>query len=207
MSSGICAQNTDYWTKFQATVTHLVQKTFERFLWKDLEVAHVLKVQPNMSSNSQSSKNILEWVDPKIILKFHWKISSPSSQPCNNLQNMRKFLAFQKSHIVTLFNILHFKVLILSNLSESWISGLVVAGRLWLGRFTASVSTTSRLMIRPPRHLTSPTFPCLTIWSDLTLPPDLMCTTSEWIKSRLKTSQVPQPNPFWQTFLVKDLSA
>ena len=32
----------------QAMVTDLVQKTFERFLWKDLEVAHVLKVEiPN----------------------------------------------------------------------------------------------------------------------------------------------------------------
>ena len=30
---------------FQAMVTHLVQKTFERFPWKDVEAAHVLKVK------------------------------------------------------------------------------------------------------------------------------------------------------------------
>ena len=50
------AHNSKDQNEFQAMVTDLVQKTFERFLWKDLEVAHVLKVQPEMSRNSQYSQ-------------------------------------------------------------------------------------------------------------------------------------------------------
>ena len=40
--------NTSFLVKangFQVMVTHLVQKTFERFPWKDVEAAHVLKVK------------------------------------------------------------------------------------------------------------------------------------------------------------------
>ena len=53
------AQNSNYKNEFQATVTHLVQKTFERFLWKDQEVAHVLKVDTKLFLTSQSYKIIL----------------------------------------------------------------------------------------------------------------------------------------------------